>query len=135
MSTDCLTSEYYAIYAMKNYYIKDNLNVDEFRLSLKTITYINKLLNKDDDANHRLILNHIIIASNTFSTRAVVRMLFFKLSEQKYCKIKTYLHFLRYLPKTEYCRDDKGDIHKCIPEVDINSIDIDEQLLETLNNL
>jgi hypothetical protein len=47
----------------------------------------------------RLILNHIIILGNVFGIEATVKMLFFKLEEDDYDVLKTFLLFLNYMPK------------------------------------
>lgn len=102
-------------FAMSNYFSDTHINVEEFMKSLKTLTYINRLLKKDEKINHRLILNHIIITKNTFGVKATVAMLMFKISESRHIKITTYLHYLGYINPKE--------------------VTIDVDLFDLLNNL
>ena len=94
---DKLTEQNFTAFALCNYFSDEHINVEEFTKSLKTITYINRLLKKDDNVNHRLILNHIIITSNTFGVKPTVDMLLFKISTDRHTKIRTYLFYLNYL--------------------------------------
>lgn len=87
------------IYAMKSY-DKPNAIVSEFEEDLKRIKYVKRLIKRyktTGELKERLILNHIIILSNVFGTRNTVRMLFFKLDEQDYEVLKTFLLFLGYM--------------------------------------
>jgi hypothetical protein len=75
--------------------------MSEFEEDLKRIKYIKRLIKRyktTGELKERLILNHIIILSNVFGTRNAVRMLFFKLDEQDYQILKTFLMFLDYMP-------------------------------------
>ena len=97
---DNLTDENFMIYAMKSY-DKPNAIVSEFEEDLKRIKYVKRLIKRyktTGELKERLILNHIIILSNVFGTRNTVRMLFFKLDEQDYEVLKTFLLFLGYMP-------------------------------------
>ena len=116
MTTEKITDQNFTAYALCNYFSDEHINVEEFSKSLKTITYINRLLKKNDNVNHRLILNHIIITSNTFGIQATIDMLLFKISDDRHIKIKTYLFYLNYLYDTEL-------------------MDIDKELLEILNQV
>lgn len=101
MTTENLTEQNFIPFALFHYFSDEHINIEEFTKSLKTITYINRLLKKDDNVNHRLILNHIIITSNTFGVKPTVDMLLFKISEDRHIKILTYLYFLNYLSELE----------------------------------
>ena len=116
MIPEKLTEQNFIPFALCNYFSDEHINVEEFTKSVKTITYINRLLKKDDNINHRLILNHIIITANTFGVNPTVEMLLFKISEDRHIKIKTYLFFLSYLYETEI-------------------MDIDKELLEILREI
>lgn len=90
----------FLIYAAKSYDRPQILQV-EFEDDLKRIKYIKRLLRKyrqTGDCKERLILNHIIILSNVFGVEASVNMLFFKVDEDDYPALKTFLLFLNYLP-------------------------------------
>ena len=75
--------------------------MSEFEEDLKRIKYVKRLIKRyktTGELKERLILNHIIILSNVFGTRNAVRMLFYKLDEQDYQILKTFLLFLGYMP-------------------------------------
>ena len=95
-----LNDENFLLYAMKCY-DSPNAIMSEFEEDLKRIKYVKRLIKRyktNGELKERLILNHIIILSNVFGTRNAVRMLFFKLDEQDYQILKTFLMFLDYMP-------------------------------------
>lgn len=97
---DNLTDENFMLYAMKCY-DSPNAIMSEFEEDLKRIKYIKRLIKRyktTGELKERLILNHIIVLSNVFGTRNAVRMLFFRLDEQDYQILKTFLIFLGYMP-------------------------------------
>ena len=97
-----LNDDNFIIYAMKAY-DRPNCIMSEFEEDLKRIKYIKRLIKRyktTGELKERLILNHIIILSNVFGTRNAVRMLFYKLDEQDYQILKTFLLFLGYMPDT-----------------------------------
>lgn len=97
---DNLNDENFILYAMKCY-DSPNCIMSEFEEDLKRIKYVKRLIKRyktTGELKERLILNHIIILSNVFGTRNAVRMLFFKLDEQDYQILKTFLLFLGYMP-------------------------------------
>jgi hypothetical protein len=97
---DNLNDENFMLYAMKCY-DSPNAIMSEFEEDLKRIKYIKRLIKRyktTGELKERLILNHIIVLSNVFGTRNAVRMLFFKLDEQDYQILKTFLIFLGYMP-------------------------------------
>jgi hypothetical protein len=103
-----LNDDNFMIYAMKCY-DSPNCIMSEFEEDLKRIKYIKRLIKRyktTGELKERLILNHIIILSNVFGTRNAVRMLFFKLDEQDYQILKTFLMFLQYMP--DYITGIKG---------------------------
>lgn len=97
---DNLSDENFLIYAMKCY-SSPNCIMSEFEGDLKRIKYVKRLFKKyrqSGDLKERLILNHIIVLSNVFSTEGAVRMLFFKLDKEHYMELKTFLIYLNYMP-------------------------------------
>ena len=96
-----LSDDNFTIYAMKAY---DNPNciMSEFEEDLKRIKYVKRLIKRykaTGELKERLILNHIIILSNVFGVEASVRMLFYKLDEDDFEVLKTFLLFLNFMPK------------------------------------
>src|SRR5690606_2791181 len=68
---------------------------------LKRIKYVKRLIKRYKASGilkERLILNHIIVLSNVFSVEGAVRMLFFKLEQEDYVILKTFLIYLNMLP-------------------------------------
>lgn len=82
------------------------LSRSEFFDDLGRIKYIKKLLNKvcrrNQCANDRLILNHLISFYNVFDNTAANKMLFFKCEKKTHETLKTYLSYLNYLPVDAY---------------------------------
>lgn len=96
-----LHDDNFLIYAMK-VYDKPNVILSEFEEDLNRIKYVKRLIKRykiNGDLKERLILNHIIILGNVFGVEATVRMLFFKLDEEDYTILKTFLLYLDYMPK------------------------------------
>ena len=108
------------MYAMKCYE-SPNCIMSEFEEDLKRIKYIKRLIKRyktNGELKERLILNHIIILSNVFGTRNAVRMLFYKLDEEDYEILKTFLLFLDYMP--DIVSGIKGkDIHSQSISIDL----------------
>lgn len=98
---DNLTDENFMLYAMKCY-DSPNCIMSEFEEDLKRIKYVKRLIKRyktTGELKERLILNHIIILSNVFGTRNAVRMLFYRVDEEDYQILKTFLLFLGYMPE------------------------------------
>lgn len=98
---DDLNSDNFLLYAMKAYE-RPNAIQSEFDEDLKRLKYVKRLIKRyrsTGDLKERLILNHIIILANVFGVEPTVRMLFFKLDEEDYSVLKTFLLFLEYMPK------------------------------------
>ena len=96
-----LSDDNFMIYAMKAY-DKPNCIMSEFEEDLKRIKYVKRLIKRykaTGELKERLILNHIIILSNVFGVEASVRMLFYKLDEDDFEVLKTFLLFLNFMPK------------------------------------
>lgn len=97
-----LNDDNFLIYAMKAYE-SPNTILSEFEDDLKRIKYVKRLIKKYNatgDLRERLILNHIIVLGNVFGVGPAVRMLFFKLDEEDYHILKTFLLFLNYMPNS-----------------------------------
>lgn len=100
MQQPLLTEQNFVMFAMKHYQNPQCLNIDEFHDDLKRIKYIKRLLGRytaTGDLKERLILNHLIILYNSFGKEAT-KMLFFKIEEQFWPQLKTFLLFLSYMP-------------------------------------
>jgi hypothetical protein len=111
-----INDENFLLYAMKCY-DSPNAIMSEFEEDLKRIKYVKRLIKRyraSGELKERLILNHLIILSNVFGTKNSVRMLFYKIDQEDYDILKTFLLFLQYMP----------DIVSGIKERTIHSSDI-----------
>ena len=102
MIFDDLNEKNFLLYAMKEYNNPQCVDVDEFNDDLKKIKYIKRLLNQyisEGNLKERLLLNHIIVFFNVFTTKAATRILFYKMEEEFWPMLKTFLFYLNYMPE------------------------------------
>lgn len=86
---------------MNSYANHQCTSIKEFKEDLKRFSHLQKLLNRysrDGDLKERLILNHIIVIYNLFGN-AATNMLFFKISEQNWSALMTFLVYLNRIPE------------------------------------
>ena len=86
---------------MQHYENPQCVEVEEFNDDLKKIKYIKRLFNQysiEGVLKERLLLNHIIVFYNVFSVEAATRILFYKLEENIWPMLKTFLFYLNFLP-------------------------------------
>jgi hypothetical protein len=96
-----LNDDNFLLYAVKHYNNPSCSGLKEFQDDLKRFKYIKRLLrrySKTTKITERLILNHIILLHNVFGV-ATVPLLFYKIEEDLWPQIKTFLVFLNYLPE------------------------------------
>ena len=101
MNFDDLNEKNFLLYAMQHYDNPQCVEVEEFNDDLKKIKYIKRLFNQyaiEGVLKERLLLNHIIVFYNVFSVEAATRILFYKLEEQFWPMLKTFLFYLNFLP-------------------------------------
>ena len=85
---------------MQHYENPQCVEVEEFNDDLKKIKYIKRLFNQyaiEGVLKERLLLNHIIVFYNVFSVEAATRILFYKLEENIWPMLKTFLFYLNFL--------------------------------------
>ena len=102
MNFDDLNEKNFLLYAMQHYDNPQCVEVEEFNDDLRRIKYIKRLFNQYHTENilkERLILNHIIVFYNVFSVQAATRILFYKIDEEFWPMLKTFLLYLSYMPK------------------------------------
>ncbi len=78
------------------------LSSEDFYEDMNRIKYVKRLFNKyhrNGDIKTRLILNHIIAFYNVFDNRNATRILFFKMEEEYWPLLKTFLIYLSYMPQ------------------------------------
>ena len=80
---------HYAVSNLKSHYVSES----EFKLLLKHIVYIKRLLKKyqvkEVDLNLNLLLNHFIILYNEFNISAMNHILFFQFETIYYPELKS----------------------------------------------
>ena len=85
---------HYAVSNLKSHYVSES----EFKLLLKHIVYIKRLLKKyqvkEVDLNLNLLLNHFIILYNEFDAIAMNHILFFQFERIYFSELKSILLFL-----------------------------------------
>jgi len=98
---DELNNDNFLIFAIKNYDNPSCSGMSELEDDLKRFKYLKRLFNryeKTGDPNERLIINHLILLYNVFGN-ATTKMLFFKLEENYWSNLKTFLVFLDRIPE------------------------------------
>lgn len=123
MFFDELTEDNFLLFAIKNYNNPQGLTQEDFYKDLNHFRYIKRHLKKyseTGDIKINLILKHFIILYNIFGD-AATPMLFFKVSNDLWKSIKTFVIFLNRLP--EY------------PKCFIHDIEIDNYCMDKLKEL
>ena len=129
MFFDNLNSDNIMIYAMKAYDRPDCI-LSEFKEDLKRFNYLKRLFyryRKTGEVKERLVINHIIVLYNVFGVEVCTRMFFYKMSEEDYSIVKTYLLFLNYLPP--FVRGINGR------DINTNDIPVDLTVAEALRTI
>jgi hypothetical protein len=91
-------------YAMRHYDNPECKSIDEFQEDLNRTKYIKRLFRKyttTGELRERLLLNHIIIFYNVFGIEAATGILFYKLEEEFWSALKTFLVYLNYFPEND----------------------------------
>jgi len=122
-----LTEENYQIFAMQHYDNQECNSVEDFYEDINRIKYVKRLFRryvKKDELRERLIINHIVSLSNVFGVEPATRLLFFKIENELWPILKTFLVLLSYMP--ERLKD---------PEVISSDIPLDERIVNTLRKI
>ena len=105
---DTLTNKNFTAFAQKHYDDPQCETIEDFEEDLRRFRYLKRLLHRyheNGEMRERLMLNHIITIFNVFGFDASMRMLDFKIKNDKYwSSIKTMLLYLSYVENT--WRDD-----------------------------
>ena len=110
------------MFAIKHYDNPQSVTVDDFMEDMKKFKYLKRLLKrylKTGILRVNLILNHLIILFNVFG-EATIPLLMFKLEEEYYPLIKTFLVYLDRLPEI-------GGV--------LDEVSIDDEVTDLLNEL
>ena len=118
-----LTSENFLLFAIKHYENPQAVTKEDFEKDLNHFKYIKRLLKRyrnTGELKAHLLLNHFIILYNIFG-EGTTAMLFYKIEEDMWTVMKTFVVFLDKLP--EY------------PKCFIHDIEIDEYCLSELGRI
>ncbi len=110
MRFDELNESNYIMFAIKNYENPQAVTQEDFYEDMKNT----------GDLNVHLVMNHFIILYNVFGD-ATTPLLFYKLDEDLWSILKTFVIYLERLPE--------------FPITKLHDIPVDEKCLELLNDL
>jgi len=116
-----ITPENVVMYAIKHYDNPQCEGEKEFQDDMKRFKYIKRLLRKYYDTGvlkERLILNHLTVLNNVFGATACATLLVFKIQEEYWPALKSFLLFLNTITENE-----------------LSHIKLDEKVLEVLEEL
>lgn len=122
-----LNDDTFLLFAVKHYNNPSCSGIKEFHDDLKRFKYIKRLFRKYKKTvviSEKLILNHLILLHNVFS-ESLLPLLFYKVEEEHWPQLKTFLVFLHYLP-------DNYQITKYVNETDIP---LDVSIIQKLRKL
>ena len=95
-----LTEDNFLLFAIKNYENPQAVTKEDFDKDLNHFKYIKRLLKRYKNTGQlktHLLLNHFIILYNIFG-EAATPMLFFKIEQDLWSSMKTFVMFLWKLP-------------------------------------
>ena len=110
MLFDHLNEDNFLLFAIKNYENPQAVTKEDFDKDLNHFKYIKRLLKRYKNTGvlkTHLLLNHFIVLYNIFG-EAATPLLFFKIEEDLWYSMKSFIMFLRKLP--EYPKTDLHDI-------------------------
>ena len=123
MRIDELNEDNYMMFAIKHYDNPQAVTQEDFYEDLKKFKYIKRLLKryqKSGELKTHLLLNHFICLYNVFED-AATPLLFFKIDEELWSVLKTFLVFLGRIPEE--------------PRTKIHDIEINVECLGLLNKI
>ena len=123
MKFDELNEENFLLFAIKNYENPQAITREDFEKDLNHFRYIKRLLkryNSSGELKVHLLINHFIILYNIFGD-AATPMLFYKIEEDLWSIVKTFVVFLNRLP--DY------------PHTYIHDIEMDKNCLKELESI
>jgi len=121
-----LSEDNFLLYAMHHYDNPQCHNIQEFEEDIKRFLYLKKLITRYKQSNElreRLILNHIIVLYNVYGD-AATNMLFYKIEEEYWDVLVTFLVYLERMPEH-------------LPQYDLKVSDIalDENIINALRKI
>ena len=116
-----ITPDNVLMYAIRNYTNPHCEGEKEFEDDLKRFKYIKRLLRKYYDTGvlkERLLLNHIIVLNNVFGADACATLLLYKIQEDYWPVLKSFLLFLNILRDDELTHIEKDEnVDKVLKEL------------------
>ena len=109
------------MYAIRHYNNPQCEGEKEFEDDLKRFKYIKRLLRKYYDTGilkERLLLNHLIVLHNVFGSDAISTLLLYKIQEEYWPTLKSFLLFLNILTLDELPNVKKNEeVYKVLEEL------------------
>ena len=110
---ETITPDNVMMYAIRHYDNPQCEGEKEFNDDLKRFKYIKRLLRKYYETNilkERLLLNHIIVLNNVFGATASTTLLLFKIQQEYWPALKSFLIFLNTITEDEldHIKRDEG---------------------------
>ena len=116
-----ITPDNVLMYAIRNYTNPHCEGEKEFEDDLKRFKYIKRLFRKYYDTGvlkERLLLNHIIVLNNVFGADACATLLLYKIQEDYWPVLKSFLLFLNILRDDELTHIEKDEnVEKILKEL------------------
>ena len=117
---DGLNEDNFLLFAIKNYENPQAVTKEEFDKDLNHFKYIKRLLKRYKNGGElktHLLLNHFIVIYNIFG-EAATPMLFYKIDQDLWSIMKTFVIFLGRFPEFPKCslHDIKIDLY-CLSEL------------------
>ena len=116
-----ITPDNVLMYAIRNYTNPHCEGEKEFEDDLKRFKYIKRLLRKYYDTGvlkERLLLNHIIVLNKVFGADACATLLLYKIQEDYWPVLKSFLLFLNILRDDELNHINKDEnVEKILKEL------------------
>jgi len=109
-----LDNDNFELYAAKHYSNFSCISTEEFYEDVARFKYVLWLLRRYRQSGliqERLILNHIIVIYNVFEIFAANKMMFFKIDEDLWPSLKSFLIYLNYLPENNKYHGVTVDLH------------------------
>lgn len=115
-----LNEDNFLLFAIKNYENPQAVAKEDFDKDLNHFKYIKRLLKrykKTGSLKTHLLINHFIVLYNIFG-EATTPMLFFKLEQEMWTQVKTFIVFLNRFPQhpKTYIHDIPVDLN-CLKEL------------------
>jgi len=115
-----LNEDNFLLFAIKHYENPQAITKEDFDKDLNHFKYIKRLLRRyknGDELKTHLLINHFIVLYNVFG-EAATPMLFYKIENELWSVMKTFIVFLNRFPEYPKCyfHDIQVDI-KCLSEL------------------